>query len=1054
MSTRRTALGGLLAAVMLATLLAPVALGQTEAPADTEILVLSNRADLLSGGDAYLEVVLPEGADPGEVVVDVDGTDVTDAFAVRPDGRFTGRVEGLVEGENVLTATLGDGSGARITLTNHPVGGPIFSGPQIQPWLCTTEAQGLGRPLDAQCNAPTKVEYFYVAEGDDAFAPYDPENPPTDVALTETDQGVTAPFIIRQETLTQNRGISRVAVLYDPAREFEPWAPQPAWNHKLFYPFGASCGTVHSQSSAQNVQDFTALSRGFLVATSSMNVLGNNCNTVTSAETVMMLKEHIQERYGSIRYTFGRGGSGGAIGQTMVSNNYPGLLQGITVSSAFPDNISTGAEVFDCHLLVQYLRRNPASPINAAQLFSEISGHGTSVNTCPSWEALFAPVSDPRNGCGVPADQHYNPETNPTGCRGTYQDFSEPVYGKRPESMWTDPERIYGGFAKGTYDNVGIQFGLQALREGEITPEQFVHLNENIGGFDIDFNNIPQRSIGDPGTPGIVYRTGQLVDGGQLNQVAIIDTRSTGNVDPLGIHTMHHSFVLKERLVKRHGTADNHVLYRGNGAPSAFDVMDEWLTKVEADTSGRPLDEKIIANKPERAIDSCYVNGQRRTDKEECDAAYPYYNAPRSLAAGGPFTHDVVKCQLKPLTREDDYGPLPITDLQWARLEAAFPQGVCDYSKPSAQFTENIPWLSYANGPGGEPLGDAPKSTPFRPDAAPSASPTPTVSEPTAPNPSPSPVATVEPLPPVAETTTVERLRGEGRVETAVALSSADRQQSPIVVIARADAPADALAGGPLAVALDAPLLLSGREELSNATLQEVQRLGATEAVLLGGESALGPQVEADLRALGVLVRRVSGANRYATAAAIAAELPSTTGILVASGEGFADALSASALGARDGMGILLVEDDRLPEETAAALPSGATATIVGGEGVVGPTVAAAIDERVGEVTRLSGSDRYATSAAVAQAAIASRTPGVVYVATGLDFPDALVAGAAAGDDRGILLLVDGTSLDASPATRDMLDNLPDTVALVRIAGGPLAVSPEAEQAITRMVSD
>ena len=72
-----------------------------------------------------------------------------------------------------------------------------------------------------------------------------------------------------------------------------------------------------------------ALSRGFMVATSSMNVLGNNCNTVTSAESAMMLKERIAERYGSIRYTIGTGCSGGSIGQHTVANAYPGLVDGI-----------------------------------------------------------------------------------------------------------------------------------------------------------------------------------------------------------------------------------------------------------------------------------------------------------------------------------------------------------------------------------------------------------------------------------------------------------------------------------------------------------------------------------------------------------------------------------------------------------------------------------------------------------------------------------------------------------------------------------------------------
>ena len=92
------------------------------------------------------------------------------------------------------------------------------------------------------------------------FQPYDPTSPPADVATTTTDQGKTVPYIIRQETGTQNRGIYRIAVLYDPTKPFEPWASQDGWNHKLFYPFGASCGTTHSQSSAQNVQNDNARS--------------------------------------------------------------------------------------------------------------------------------------------------------------------------------------------------------------------------------------------------------------------------------------------------------------------------------------------------------------------------------------------------------------------------------------------------------------------------------------------------------------------------------------------------------------------------------------------------------------------------------------------------------------------------------------------------------------------------------------------------------------------------------------------------------------------------
>jgi len=96
-----------------------------------DITVLSNRADLISGGDALLEIVLPTGVDPAGVRVDVDGRDVTAAFGVRPNGRYMGLVTGLAERANVLTARAPDGSCASITITNHPIGGPVFAGFQM-----------------------------------------------------------------------------------------------------------------------------------------------------------------------------------------------------------------------------------------------------------------------------------------------------------------------------------------------------------------------------------------------------------------------------------------------------------------------------------------------------------------------------------------------------------------------------------------------------------------------------------------------------------------------------------------------------------------------------------------------------------------------------------------------------------------------------------------------------------------------------------------------------------------------------------------------------------
>lgn len=695
-------------AVGLAALTAlPLAVVSERASASTlEIVVLSNRADLVSEGDALVEIT------GGASAVELNGADITSAFAVRENGRYMGLVTGMAVGANELVARSADGGGARLTIVNHPNQGPVFSGPQIQPWLCTTASNGLGEPTDSQCSAPTKIEYFYQAEGSTSFAVYNPSSPPANVRSVTTDQGQTVPYIIRQETGTQNRGIYRIAVLYDPAQPWAPWATQPGWNHKLFYPFGASCGTVYSQASAQNVQNNNALSRGFMVATSSLNVLGNNCNTVLSAETMMMLKERIVDHYGEIRYTFGSGGSGGSIGQNMVANSYPGLLQGITETLNYADTTTTGTEVFDCHLLVQYFVTKSPHLWNPAQM-TAVSGHGSSPGTCAGWEALFSATEDPTNGCGVPAEEHYHPETNPGGCRGKYEDFERNVWGLRPESVWTAPEKAIGqGFAKGLFDNIGVQYGLKALAAGQITTEQFVDMNEKIGSFDIDFKLRPERGQQDEGTAHTAYESGRVNDAHFLNQVAIIDSRATGNVDPLLIHTMHHTFAHKDRIKNMHGTAENHVSWRGGEPAPAFDVMDQWLTAVEADQSDAPLPEKIIKNKPADARDMCFAGRQRFTNKATCDALWPYYGAPR-IVAGMATTHDTMKCQLKPLDRDSaEYGPIPFTDMQWARLEAVFPNGVCDWSKPSVDRVKSVPWMTYSDGPGlGRPLGEAPSST-------------------------------------------------------------------------------------------------------------------------------------------------------------------------------------------------------------------------------------------------------------------------------------------------------------------------------------------------------
>jgi len=428
----------------------------------------------------------------------------------------------------------------------------------------------------------------------------------------------------------------------------------------------------------------------------------------------MMLKEHIVDNYGTIRFTFGNGASGGSIGQNMVANSYPGLLQGITESSTFTDTYSTLSEVLDCHVLMHYF--STAAPWNAAAM-AAVDGHGTSPATCEGWDQQLAKVENPKDGNGLPADQAYNPQTNPAGPRGRVEDFEQNVWGFRSPDQWTAPEKAIGhGFARGSYDNVGVQYGLVALQDGLITADQFVDLNEKVGGIDVDMNPTPQRSVRDPGAGAIEYAGGRVNDGRNLGDVAMIDFRNTGNVDGYTIHTMYHSFSMKERIRATNGNADNHVVWRGGWKRQAFVVMDDWLTATETDTGSGTLAEKLARNRPPEAHDGCYVDQEPVSDdKATCDALWPYYGNPR-IAAGGPLTDDVMKCQLKPLDRNDPaYGGVTFTDAQWQRLQQTFQAGVCDWSKPDVDWRPSVPWMTYADGPGtGHAMPPPPVSQPIR----------------------------------------------------------------------------------------------------------------------------------------------------------------------------------------------------------------------------------------------------------------------------------------------------------------------------------------------------
>jgi hypothetical protein len=691
-------------------------------PDDLEIRTLSNSADLISGGDALVEIVLPLGTDTSNVRVELNQRDITYQFATRADGRFLGLVDQLKLGENKLTAKAKGKPVEELTITNYPIGGPIFSGPQVQPWICETVAGGLGPAQDAQCNAPTKVEFFYRSTNPatPGFLPYDHANPPTDVRTTTTDQGVTVPYIVRRETGTLNRSIYSFAVLADPSQAVAPWLSPRAWNHKLYYLFGGGAEPKHRQgvptsvllvqggpTSNPSFRDL-ALSRGFAVAMTSRDILQNNSNTVTSAESVMMLKEHIIETLGEIRYTMSVGGSGASILQHLIANAYPGLLNGIQPSLSLPDLWTTNTEAQDCSLLVRYFTSTaPQLWPDVAQQNAVMDNANELPGTCrgmvsPFYRVDYAWMNPTSTSCdanvvggGVPNPEPwmYDPVTNPTGTRCTLQDYQVAIFGTRRQD----------GFANRPYDNVGLQYGLKSLQAGKITPEQFVDLNEKVGGRDIDWHWTPQRSVADLLALRAAYRSGQVNLGGGMATVAAIDLGAceVDFVSPTfnsNLHSCFHTPSMVARLVKTNGHADNQVVLRLAPEDVSFDVLDRWLAAIEADTSSDPLAVKVVRNKPADAVDACWINGQKVIDAAVCAAAFPSFGDPR-IGAGASIEDDVLKCELTPLSRSD-YA-VSFTDAQWARLQGAFPSGVCDWTKVSVGYTQAVPWLSFDEGPGG-----------------------------------------------------------------------------------------------------------------------------------------------------------------------------------------------------------------------------------------------------------------------------------------------------------------------------------------------------------------
>jgi hypothetical protein len=812
--SRRRALAATLAVAALATactvtLPGAAAPGQTGGGNKFTITVLSGPADQVSGGDALVSIDLPDAVTAAQTRVTLDGADISAAFADQGDGTVLGLVTGLADGANTLAveATAGGRHPAELTLVNHPIGGPIFSGPQQQPFVCTTArgrfdgrpildqplvdnqdsfgipvaaeaadgsypADGRGYPTAAativgwsgNCAADTRYGYVYRSATDNRFHWLDdPAAPPADVATTTTMDGRTVPFVVRWERGTINRFVYSVAMLA-PVGEADPTTPDDSlWNRRLVFSFqgGVAIGHTQGTTSEGAMLPPDLLGLGYGVMWSSGTRTSTHYNLQVGGETALMLKEHTVEAHGVPDYTVAVGGSGGAIQQYVYAQNHPGLIDAAIAQYSYPDMVTQTIHVGDCELLEHYFdatdRANPRwKDPEVRQAVIGLNGtdfpQNLSSGEIAQWNGLYQlyaafgyQVMDRDPASPAPALMECKPGwfgLTPLALNPTFTDVDDlDKLAQGAEGVewthWGDTKNIYGvgddGFARVPWDNVGVQYGLEALRAGVITPAEFLDLNAQVGSWKQTADMVPEgfpfagpltpenfdpwssrnmnlspdggatpapRREGDPDAMAAAYTSGMEFQGDI--DIPVIDWRHYLE-DELDMHNTQQSFASRQRMLNADGDASNQVIWFTDARPAvafdqtpmAFRVIDEWMRNIAAHP-----DQGVAGNKPDAAVDSCFDTGGALIASGEgvwngildsgaagaCTERFPVYSSSRRQA-GGPYEGGVWKCQLQPVNRAlrvGVYGDWAPTDAERARLEQVFPEGVCDWDKPDA----------------------------------------------------------------------------------------------------------------------------------------------------------------------------------------------------------------------------------------------------------------------------------------------------------------------------------------------------------------------------------
>ena len=571
--------------------------------------------------------------------------------------------------------------------------------PTQYPFACTAQDHGLelivdnhdteGTPVrdddgdiigySRDCEAETRFWYYAVDEDGQRHVVRDHDEGPiggnlddiedrmadeASVATTELTDGSEVPYLIRHERGTINRFIYSTSMLttVDEITDGDPEDPdRDHWNGRLLYQFQGGVGIGHSQGRYDD-RGITGrpdrLAKGYAVIYSTATRTGDHYNLLLGGRTAEMVKDHFVDTHGEPDYTVGIGGSGGGIQQYVYAQNHPELLDAAIPQASYPDMTTQAIHVGDCALLDRWMdleaddtefwadwdNRQLIQGLNSIEgyLGSTAQGLNQARDLLESQFGIERPRQTGSSEClegwlgllPLAMNPLFGSESNWDLLGDQVDDIERTHWDDVREAYGTDPET---GFARVPWDNVGVQYGLQALTDGELTPEQFLDLNAQVGswvevedmvhegapfedpfvvmdriaaergittdevGQKLASGEIPFTELFDPwssrnahtspdggDTPAPrragdveairgAHESGLVFHGELEREIPIIDTREYLE-HVLDMHNTHQSFAARQRLLDAQGHHDGHLVWfldtdEGGDSPATAELM-------------------------------------------------------------------------------------------------------------------------------------------------------------------------------------------------------------------------------------------------------------------------------------------------------------------------------------------------------------------------------------------------------------------------------------------------------------------------------------------------